>query len=273
MRTNQRAFIEAVIVAMLLLFCFAGPATADPFNHLSLSSDILGGATTAPTSGVSRMYVNRSTAKTYISAVNDGPCRTVQVKDIDYSQVQQAAGGTVAGTFSLWAAWSLDENDFGSGETIYFYKDHALTGITNNTVAPVTRAIPPGGFLQYYFGTSGATGFDKAHILERGGEMGAGFAVSYPLPLSHATDDFAATGITPFTTSFTVPAGCNCVEVQATGTDWAYSSPTESGVSKIVGENKVLLMPVGEFSGGSFGPGAGAAGAINAQFWTECPPK
>jgi hypothetical protein len=63
------------------------------------------------------------------------------------------------------------------------------------------------------------------------------------------------------------------VEIQFTSTDGGYSSPATSGVSKIVEENDVLPMPVTEFEGGSYGPGAATAGSINAQFWTRCPGK
>jgi len=147
-----------------------------------------------------------------------------------------------------------------------------VTATTDNTAGPKWARLPTNTFVRFGFVTaSGTTVFDHAHFRIFPGKEG-NFYASPPLPLSHATDDFAATGTTLWTTSFgALPGGCNCVEIQPTSTDLGYSSPAESGVSKIVEENKILQLSPQEYTEGSYGPGAGAAGTVNAQFWTECP--
>lgn len=94
-----------------------------------------------------------------------------------------------------------------------------------------------------------------------------------PIPIGHETEAFGTTGTTNFTTAFTIPDGCKCVEIQFTSTDGGYSSPSTSGVSKIAEENSIIQMPDKEFRKGSFGPGAAVAGEVNAQYWTSCPAK
>lgn len=229
----------ASISALILIVCGTTVAMAGPLNNLTISSDMAGGVTTVGTSGVSTMYVNQGAQ--YVSAVNDGPIRVVQVKEIDYSQAQQGAGGTVSGTFDLIAVWSLDKEDFASGETIYAYKKERLTSLTNNTVAPVSFRVKPGGFLQYRFVTSGTTPYDKVHIVEKALEKDGDYDVSPPLEIAYYESAFATTGVTQFwsgTTAIVVAPGATCVEVTCTGDDIWYT--TDGTTEPIDGKSTFL---------------------------------
>jgi hypothetical protein len=278
MRTHKRKLTGTVVAAaaLLLFLALPGGAWARTLNDLTITSDMTGGATTAPTSGVSIMYVNK-TSTTSISAVVDGPCRTVQVKEIDYSQAQQALGGTVDGTFSLWAVQSLDENDFASGETVYFYKDEELTSLTNNTVAPVTRRLQPGMFLQYYFGTSGATGFDKAHIVERGGEQTGEYYVSPAVVFDEQHSAFSTSGVSNDMTSggtgFTLPDGANWFGFFANGDDVPYSTDdTDASTSGLYfPESEQKILPLGEVRNLGTAANGSSAGTLTMTPYSHRP--
>jgi len=172
----------------------------------------------------------------------------------------------------VYATYTTNNNDWTNVQRVYFIKDGTATATTNNKSKAYTRRLPPNGYYRFYFVTgSGTTVFDHAKVKIMGGQSGD-FDESPQAPLSHATADFGTTGLTTFVTGLgAVPDGCECIEIQFTSTDGGYSSPATSGVSKIMEENDVLPMPVTEYNEGSYGPGAAAAGEVNAQYWTECP--
>lgn len=277
--------IKSALLATMLIFFLAGVAEADPIKMFDKTADLtayLGtsnsGNTTVAGSGVSNPYLqghnmNRAEERTTFNSNEYGPWYGAQLLDLDSSQAQQALGGTISKDFDFYAECSLDDDDWANAQRFYFYKDETVTATTNNTAGPRWVRLPANTHVRFGFVTaSGTTVFDHAEFRIFPGKEGD-FYASPHIPLSHATDDFGTSGLTPFTTSFTVPDGCNCVEIQFTSTNGGYSSPATSGVSRIQKENEALQMPATEFNRGSYGPGAATAGEINAQFWTQCPPR
>lgn len=273
---------KTILMAMLIFFV-SSLAQAEPIKMfdkmqpLTAYLDKTDSGNTTAASGTSVCVLQglgkkRSTGGKYFDANEYGPWYGVQLIDLDSSQAQQGLGGTISKDFDFFAECSLDETDWANAQRFYFYKDETATATTNNTAGPKWARLPANTHIRFGFVTgSGATVFDHAEFRIYPGKEGD-FYTSPPISLLHISADFGTTGLTTFVSGLTtVPSGCNCIEIQFTGTDGGYSSPATSGVSKIVEENDVLPMPVTEYNEGSYGPGAAAAGTINAQYWTECP--
>lgn len=177
-----------------------------------------------------------------------------------------------------------------SGVTFQFFYKESLTAdadwsllemkpmtpeltIGGNTAYMRPTVMVGGQYIKPYF-EGGTTAWATVEARIAFVDAGTGYSPE-PWPMSHASADFATTGLTTFVVGLgAAPAGCRCIEIQATGADAAYSAPATSGVSKmLVEDNPALQMPINEYNTGSYGPGAGIAGTINAQYWTDCPGK
>jgi len=272
-----------IAVAAIFAFPFAAEAKSPPyqitFESFTTPHAVSGATSIATGSGVTQLIcvhknAKRTSNQKYVDMATwegMGTIAMIWLEDLDFSPAQINNAGTVDDTFDLYLEF-YPKRGVESSVTKYVFKDESITSLQNNTAGPHFIKIPSFCYVRPWL-VSGTTALGNARFGALVGLDDDDYEETL-IPLSHATDDFATTGLTTFATSLgSVPAGCECIEIQFTSTDGGYSSPATSGVSKIIEENDVLPMPVKEYENGSFGPGAAAAGTINAQFWSRCPPK
>jgi len=274
---KMQKFLKVVATTSFMVFLLM-LSTGVSFGVTASLYDSGTGTTTAP-SGISTFALDSSTYTvdsndTVINLNKFDPFEVIAIRinsvtlpsGVTFGQAASTDDGTVEGdAYILYARVGNDPDNVSTGEQIPITPS---TKYSSSTTPWIIEWEPgPISYVQFEF----LSGVSAVYEVELKFTTSNRKKSPVLIPLSHQTADFAATGTTPFKESFTIPNGCRCVEIQSTSTNWAYSSPTESGVSKIIEENKSLPMPISEIEDGSYGPGAGAAGTINAQFWTECP--